>query len=260
MPSITAATTGTCRRYDLAVFDLDGTLADSFGFFVANHNRLAQRHRFAPIAAHEVEHLRGMSPRQVMRHTRLPAWRLPLVARDFRRLMQAEGHAIACFDGAREALHALHARGMRLALVTSNSAQNSRRILGEDCWDLLAHVECGASLFGKARRLRRVLARTGVPAARHLHRRPGLRCRGRAPGRAGLRRGGLGLCHGRGAAGLQPGGMAAAGVRAAGARRRLSYSGSSAGLDSYHSRAPARCSLRCPGCSSTPMPSTPQRA
>jgi len=169
MPSITAATTGTCRRYDLAVFDLDGTLADSFGFFVANHNRLAQRHRFAPIAAHEVEHLRGMSPRQVMRHTRLPAWRLPLVARDFRRLMQAEGHAIACFDGAREALHALHARGMRLALVTSNSAQNSRRILGEDCWDLLAHVECGASLFGKARRLRRVLARTGVPAARAIY-------------------------------------------------------------------------------------------
>ncbi|KAF1702498.1 HAD hydrolase-like protein [Pseudoxanthomonas suwonensis] len=169
MASIPAPSSPRARRYDLAVFDLDGTLADSFGFFIANHNRLAQRHRFAAIAEHEVEMLRGWSPRQIMRHTRLPAWRLPLVARDFRRLMRDEGQAITCFPGAREALHQLHALGMRLAMVTSNSAENSRRILGEDCWTLLAHVECGASLFGKARRLRRVLARTGVPASRAIY-------------------------------------------------------------------------------------------
>lgn len=157
------------RRHDLAIFDLDGTLADSFGFFLANHNRLAEKHRFASIAGHEVEMLRGLGPREIMRHTGLPAWRLPLVARDFRRLMQEEGKAIACFPGAREALHQLHARGMQLALVTSNSVENSRRILGDDTWRLLAHVECGASIFGEARRLRRVLARTGIPAPRAIY-------------------------------------------------------------------------------------------
>lgn len=137
------------RRFDLAVFDLDGTLADSFAFFVTSHNRLARRHRFRPVAGHEMEMLRGWNPRRIMRHTGLPAWRLPWVARD--------------------ALHDLHARGVRLALVTSNSEANGRRILGEDVWGLLAHVECGASLFGKARRLRRVLARTGVAAVRAVY-------------------------------------------------------------------------------------------
>lgn len=157
------------RRFDLAVFDLDGTLADSFAFFVTCHNRLARRHRFRPVAGHEMEMLRGWNPRRIMRHTGLPAWRLPWVARDFRRLMQEEGQAIACFPGVRDALHDLHARGVRLALVTSNSEANGRRILGEDVWGLLAHMECGASLFGKARRLRRVLARTGVAAVRAVY-------------------------------------------------------------------------------------------
>lgn len=33
--------------YKLAMFDFDGTLADSFDFFIATHDALAQRHGFA---------------------------------------------------------------------------------------------------------------------------------------------------------------------------------------------------------------------
>ena len=85
--------------FDLAVFDLDGTLADSFAFFVTCHNRLARRHRFRPVAGHEMEMLRGWNPRRIMRHTGLPAWRLPWVARDFR--------PVAWDEAARAVLRAL---------------------------------------------------------------------------------------------------------------------------------------------------------
>ena len=154
-------------RYDLIIFDLDGTLADSFPFFVSVHNRLADRHGFRRIAPGEIEALRRCSAREVMRHVGLPRWKLPLVARSFVRLMRdAE---VALFAGVDEALEQLHAQGATLALVSSNAAANCRRILGEAHWQRLAHAECGASIFGKRRRIARILRATGTDPARAIY-------------------------------------------------------------------------------------------
>lgn len=154
-------------RHELIIFDLDGTLADSFPFFVSVHNRLAARHGFARIEEADLAALRGLSAREVMRHVGLRRWKLPAVARDFARLMREAD--VRLFDGVDEALEALHRRGVALALVSSNAAGNARRILGERHWQRLAHVECGASIFGKRRRIARVLRATGTPAPRALY-------------------------------------------------------------------------------------------
>ena len=159
----------TPMRHDLVIFDFDGTLADSFPFFFEVQNTLADRHGFRRIGAHEVEALRHLSPREVMRHVGLPRWRLPFVARGFVRVMRERCATIRVFDGVQEALHGLHARGATLALVTSNGHENCARILGADTMARFAHIECGASMFGKRRRLLRTLERTGVPAARAIY-------------------------------------------------------------------------------------------
>jgi phosphoglycolate phosphatase len=153
--------------YDLIIFDLDGTLADSFPFFVSVHNRLADRHGFRRVEAAEIEALRARSAREVMRHVGLPRWRLPAVARDFARLMR--GADVRLFDGVGDALQQLHGRGVALALVSSNAAGNCRRILGDIHWQRLAHAECGSSIFGKRRRIARVLKATGTAPRRALY-------------------------------------------------------------------------------------------
>ncbi|GLS03188.1 haloacid dehalogenase [Chitiniphilus shinanonensis] len=147
--------------YKLIVFDFDGTLADSFDFFIEATNALAARYRFRPIAEGEVESLRGLHARAMMRHLGLPGWKLPLVARAFRRLM-AERHDIVLFDGVAQALRELHAHGVQLALVTSNSYTNVCRTLGPRNMALLDYCQCETSLFGKRARLRRVLRQSGV--------------------------------------------------------------------------------------------------
>ena len=57
-------------KYRLAIFDFDGTLADSFPFFIRVFDQLADRHGFRRIAPDEVPALRHYSARQMMR---LPA-------------------------------------------------------------------------------------------------------------------------------------------------------------------------------------------
>lgn len=153
--------------YDLIIFDLDGTLADSFPFFVSVHNRLADRHRFRRIEPEEIASLRELSAREVMRHVGLPRWKLPLVARSFMQLMREAD--VRLFDGVGEALESLHRRGAAIALVSSNASENCRRILGEEHWRRLAHIECGASIFGKRRRIVRVLRATGTSPRRAIY-------------------------------------------------------------------------------------------
>jgi phosphoglycolate phosphatase len=156
-------------RYDLAIFDLDGTLADTFPFFIEMQNEVARLHGFAAIAPHEVDMLRRVGPREVMRHVGMPRWKLPFVVRSFMRLMHERSEPLPLFDGIGDALAHLESRGMALAVVTSNSRANVDRLLGDGHCRRMRHFECGASMFGKRRRLLRVLRAARVPASRAIY-------------------------------------------------------------------------------------------
>ncbi len=152
-------------KYRLAIFDFDGTLADSFPWFLGVINRVADRYRFRRIEAHEIGELRGYSTSQLIRHLGVPTWKLPLIARHMRGLMAEDIGKIALFPGADRLLHCLAGRGVKLAIVSSNSEENVRRVLGHETAGLIGHYGCGASLFGKRSKLRRALRQSGVPGS-----------------------------------------------------------------------------------------------
>lgn len=147
--------------YRLAIFDFDGTLADSFPFFVAHFNRLADRHSFRRIVDEEIEALRGHGARELMSRFGIPLWKLPVVARSFTALMKEHHAAIPLFDGIPAALSWLAGREVTLAVVSSNSRANVTGILGQHCRHF-RYLDCGASIFGKEARLRKILRRTGI--------------------------------------------------------------------------------------------------
>jgi len=148
-------------KYKLAIFDFDGTLADSFPFFMGSFNTVAEKHGFKAIPAEEVPGFRHFGAREMMRHVGLPMWKLPRVARTFLSLMREQAAGITVFEGVRETLQSLHQQGVTLAVVTSNSADNVAKILGEDTSSLMCLIECGHSIFGKQTGIKRVLKKTG---------------------------------------------------------------------------------------------------
>ncbi len=58
--------------YKLVIFDFDGTLADSFPWFLQVSNTLADRYRFRRMTEQEGTALRGMSARQMIQHFGVP--------------------------------------------------------------------------------------------------------------------------------------------------------------------------------------------
>ena len=151
-------------RYRLALFDFDGTLADSYAWFLGVVNRFADEHGFRRIEEPEIETLRGQSARQVMGALGVPAWKLPRIAHQMRREMAADIGRIGLFPGMDRVLRELARQGVELAVVTSNSRENVRRVLGPENAGLIRCYACGASIFGKRPKLRAVLRDSGIPA------------------------------------------------------------------------------------------------
>ncbi|HEX2202530.1 MAG TPA: HAD hydrolase-like protein [Longimicrobium sp.] len=152
-------------RYRLAVFDFDGTLADSYPWFVGAMNHVADRYRFRRVEAHELDVLRGLDARGVIEHLGVPMWKMPFIVRHMRRRIAADAGRIALFPGAGDLLRRLAESGVAIALVTTNTEANVRRILGPENARLVRHWGCGASMFGKRPRIRKVLRDSRVPPA-----------------------------------------------------------------------------------------------
>lgn len=148
----------------LVLFDFDGTLADSFPWFLTVVHRLAADYSFRPLDDHEIETLRSHSARQLVEHFGIPLWKLPLIGRQMRKYMARDIEHISLFPGVDQVLQGLASRGIRLAIVTSNSAGNVRKVLGPGNAALIRHYATGASIFGKRAKLRSVLRDSGVPA------------------------------------------------------------------------------------------------
>jgi phosphoglycolate phosphatase len=155
-------------RYQLAIFDFDGTLADTGQWMMAAINRAAARFGFRQSSAAEIEAMRGMPNRDILRKLGIPPWKLPAIAVYMRRLAAEEIDRMSLFPGTREMLAGLAEAGMKLAVVSSNSEANIRRVLGLETSALIGCFDCGASIFGKARKFKRVLQRSGVPPSRAI--------------------------------------------------------------------------------------------
>ena len=139
------------------LFDFDGTVADSFAESLLAYNRVAPRMHLGPVDDGEIPALRRMGAGQLMQALGVPMWKLPRLMIAVRADLHDHFHSVRPVPGMPEALHTLRDAGCRLAMVTSNSEENVRSFLVRHAIDGFDTIVAGASIFGKATRLRRLL-------------------------------------------------------------------------------------------------------
>jgi phosphoglycolate phosphatase len=144
--------------YALVIFDLDGTLVDSFPWFLRVVNDVAREFNFRPIVQDEIAGLRRAGTRAILNHLEVPLWKVPRIAAHMRRMKRAHLGELPLFPGIPQMLDTLRSNGIRMALVSSDSEANARLQLGENA-AYFSDFACGASLFGKAAKFRRILKR-----------------------------------------------------------------------------------------------------
>jgi phosphoglycolate phosphatase len=151
-------------RYRLAIFDFDGTLADSLPWFSASFQDMITRFDLAPVRDDELEGLRGMSAREIMARLNVSMWQLPAIVSDMRKRKLAAASEISLFSGIPTMLADLQRLGIKTAIVSSDSEASVRQVLGPAA-SLIARFDCGAAMFGKHWKFQRVARRLGVKAS-----------------------------------------------------------------------------------------------
>jgi phosphoglycolate phosphatase len=153
----------------LVAFDFDGTLADSLDCFLAALSEASRVHGFRDATPELRPALRGMSAREIVRALDVPMWKVPRVTIDIRKLMRTRIADVKLFPGVGDTFDALAARGIRIAIATSNAEDVVRDRLGPRASGRVDHFACGIPLFGKSRRLRALAHEAGVPLADMLY-------------------------------------------------------------------------------------------
>ena len=154
--------------YALAIFDFDGTLADSWRLMGQAIIEAADRFGYRRPSPEEAQAMRGLDNRAVMRALGVRMWQLPAIATHMRSVAAEQCDQVALFAGVDALLTGLAAHGVRVAIVSSNSETTIRKVLGTRLAEVIADYACGASLFGKARKFSRVVASAGVEPGRAI--------------------------------------------------------------------------------------------
>ncbi|MGO4403613.1 HAD hydrolase-like protein [Bosea sp. RAF48] len=147
--------------FSLAIFDYDGTLADSFPWFCSVLNQTARRFGFREVAEHEIEELRGLGSREIVARLQVPLWRMPSIAVHMRKLSADSRDEVRLFPGVENMLASLAASNIQVAIVSSNGEEAIREKLGSAAVHV-SHFNCGASLWGKAAKFQAVIKRSGA--------------------------------------------------------------------------------------------------
>ena len=155
--------------YDLAIFDFDGTLANTLPWFAGVLNEVADRYGFRHVHESEYDILRSLNGVQILKYLSIPPLKVPAIGAYLHRRMAAEIDTIALVEGTAEMLRELSSEGIILAVVSSNAEGNVRHVLGADLASLVTAFQCGVSVFGKPPRLRHVLRACGVPVGSAIY-------------------------------------------------------------------------------------------
>ncbi len=140
------------------IFDFDGTLVDSFNCAIEIFNTLADEFKFRKILSHEAHDLKNLNSRQLMKHLKIPMYKIPAVLFKAKHCMQKEMSNLHPFPGIPEVVQSLSDTGLSLGIVTSNAELNvllwleRHEILG--CFDF---VISAPSYFGKGKTLKKIL-------------------------------------------------------------------------------------------------------
>lgn len=119
------------KRYDLIVFDWDGTVMDSTAVIAGSIQAACRDLGLAVPDDETARHVIGLGLEQALRHAvpDMPEAMRPALVERYRHHFLAQDMAIPLFEGARDTVIELHEKGYRLAVATGKSKAGLHRAM-----------------------------------------------------------------------------------------------------------------------------------
>lgn len=139
------------------LFDFDGTLVDSLDITVEVYNQVAEKYKARKLDRKDVEYFKSLSVKERCQFLNFKLYKFPVAALEVYKLFKPFIKELRFFEGMREVLEELHARGYKIAIISTNSEHNIRAFLQHNQVDYIHDVICSNNLFGKNKDIKRFL-------------------------------------------------------------------------------------------------------
>ena len=139
------------------LFDFDGTLADTLSAAIEILNRIGPEYKLKKIDTEELQKIRKMDARELIRYSGLPIYSVPLLAQRVKTEMKNNIEQIKPFQNMPEVLQKIREQKFELGIVTSNLKENVEKFLVANDLDYFSYIHDESNIFGKGRVLKKVI-------------------------------------------------------------------------------------------------------
>ena len=151
------------------IFDFDGTIANTFEIMYQTINDLAPQYGYQPFTPSQAQDSRHHSTMEILRHLRFSRLKIPSLSIKVRRQLTELMPLSSLYPGISSTIGYLSRFPCRLGILTSNSQTNVKRFLDHNHLDLFDFIYGGSNLFGKSRRLKKIIKREKLIPAQTLY-------------------------------------------------------------------------------------------
>lgn len=155
-------------KYDLIIFDFDGTLADSYPWFLSIYDGLSHRFQLPRLNKADLEKLRNVDINILLKDHKISPIKAMMIGTHLKQLMSEQINRVPLVEGMQAVIDALADHGVKLAVVSSNAEVNVRQVLGQRNAARFVDFECGVAFLGKTAKFVNILRKTGMKAIRVL--------------------------------------------------------------------------------------------
>ncbi len=143
--------------YKLVVFNFDGVLADTYNILDLVYQRLEGSYTVTKLSEKDKERIRKLSPFDLFKAFRVPFYQLPKFIQEVMPIYKELISEAPLFEGMREVVEALNARGTKCVILSSNNPSLIRKFLKHHDFEIFDKVVGGAAFFNKQTRLSSVI-------------------------------------------------------------------------------------------------------
>lgn len=145
------------KTYRTAIFDFDGTIADTFGVFYSILRQLGPQIGIGQITPEDILEYRQEGVGELIKHFKIKAWKIPFLVKKGQKIFGEHIEETSPFENMPETLRLIFESDIKLGIITTNTKKNVNKFLKK--WDLniFDFVISTSSLFGKTIALRKVL-------------------------------------------------------------------------------------------------------
>ncbi len=153
----------------LLLFDFDGTIADSLPPVLKIVNKFGPAYGIGPISQADLKILKGMTPKEVMTHFKIPLLKIPFFLNKIRSELLKQAPDIEIFTGMKSALTRLKKMGFELIIVTSSPKENVVKFLDAHELHIFEDVYSNKNVFAKSASLQSILDKRNLPPFEALY-------------------------------------------------------------------------------------------